>query len=221
MNCVAFGNFDAYTSASDDIVGNPDVEAAAAPSTSNSCDDPESPHMTLLPGGKVILPEQLVGLKRIITPSKLWKMKNCEWGRHWFSGVPTVQWVAASSDKTQCLQINTQRLRGNEVPVRSYERELSLRRLCTLFVRLKDALRRSKHGVLVCTKKDEQKHTFIGPSEGPELELWEPELDTEILNQQDIPDNHRVSKDNLPDDVIQQFWVENKGKKQTGTSSTM
>jgi hypothetical protein len=78
-------------------------------------------------------------------------------------------------------------------------------------------VRRSKYGVLVCTERDEQRHT----TEGPELHLWEPELDTEMLNQQDVPEHWRVSKDILPGDFVQQFWIENKGKKQTGASSTM
>jgi hypothetical protein len=133
-------------------------------------------------------------------------------GRYWFSGVPTVQWIVASSDKTQCLQIKTQQLRENEVPQRSHERELDLQRFCTFFARMEDALRRSKHGVLVCTERGEIRHTSIGSSEGPELELWEPELDTEILDQQDIPENHRVPRKILSDDFVQQFWVDNKGK---------
>jgi hypothetical protein len=54
-----------------------------------------------------------------------------------------------------------------------------------------------------------------------ELQLWKPELDTEFLNQQDVPEHWRVSKEIHPGNFAQQFWVDNKGKKQTGASSTM
>jgi hypothetical protein len=198
--------------ASDKSDDSHDVEAAV-PLTSDGCDNLSSPHITSLDQGEVIPPEQLVELITVGPKSFQTARKKME-NMLWLSGFSKVYWGILSPARAQCLEILPRDPRGSELHWSS-ERQLAFQRLRALLARIKVALRVSKHGVLalLCTVRDEEGYTSISPTRRTGLELWESEFDTEILNQQNVPENLRVPKKVLPDDFIHRFWVENEGKK--------
>ncbi|KAF2116881.1 hypothetical protein BDV96DRAFT_686380 [Lophiotrema nucula] len=94
------------------------------------------------------------------------------------------------------------------------DHEDELRKTCALLEMLRDAAQRSRHGILIASignpyaKKEDQT-----------IELYEPEFDADILDEEKVPEFLRVKKDMLSESTIQQFWYDNARAQGTSTTS--
>ena len=210
LQLVVWAERDAYMLGSDQ--GDERLDASL-PSRSDNSDTVDSAE-TVIERGELVPPQQLVKLasytKYAESPKKkaLTVRKFRTRDSAWLSGAHSVLWGTVDGDSGQWEKSTTEFLRPETVPANWPPREARLKQLAALLHEIKRVARASKHGVCVVTAdglvKDSEGQT------GRTLEVWEPEFDIKRLDEQEVPEPYRVPKHCLPEDFVQQFWIDNK-----------